>query len=255
VTEVAREHLESPDLEVRAWAAGALGEEGIPALFSVISHGENEQQAAITAIKILATLKHEDAEKALVHGLVIPIEAVRIATLKELIAKQTNFNWASWTNTDWRNQIPRQLLELREIREPASASKELLPLVCEALGLFCDDDLKDDIIEKLSHIARESMESSSIASDAVLQCVVHLQRLGGREEIELLMELSKDGQRPTRQAALKAVRKIQTRLGLSQGDGHLSLTKAQGGEVSIASDKGGLSLSEKEVCDVIVDEV
>ena len=86
--EFARAHLEESDLEVRAWAAEALGEEGIPTLLSIVTKAEADEAAALFALRALASHKHEDAEKGVFHALAMTLDAIRADVIKALIEKQ-----------------------------------------------------------------------------------------------------------------------------------------------------------------------
>tara|TARA_B100000674_G_C37893276_1_gene940047 strand:+ start:59 stop:1471 length:1413 start_codon:yes stop_codon:yes gene_type:complete len=242
--EFARKHLNEPDLEIQAWAAEALGEEGIPTLLSIVIRAEDNELAAILALRALASHKHEDAEKGVFHALSMPVDAIRADVIKALIEKQQNFRWSSWTDTGWRDQIPRRLLELREAKDPSSASQNVLEPLLEALSLFCETQARNEAIQCFTMVIRLALSSPTISLQAVSAAIQGIEKLGGRDQIALLMRVADKGSRQAGKSALRAARSIQERLGLSHGDGHLSLVKDEGGEISIVREQGELSLSE-----------
>jgi hypothetical protein len=241
VEEIARENLTHSDLGIRTLAGKALGEEGIPTLLSVLN-ANTDDEASVAAIKSIISLRCEEAEKRLVDALSMPNHRVVVEALRAIIAKQSDYSWSSWTDTAWRKRIPRLLLDIPLTREPETTDPELLGLVCEALALYCIPDEQEGAVTWLTHIAQDGLRSSPFTLKTLEKSIVALGQLGGRMNVELLAQLADEGKRPIRNAALKATRKIQERLGLSEGDGHLSLIESQGGEVSIAHDVGAVSV-------------
>jgi hypothetical protein len=248
VEEIARENLMHSTMGIRTLAGKALGEEGIPALLSVLN-GNTDEEASVAAVKALASLRCEEADKRLVDALSMPNHRVVSEALKAIIVKQSDYGWSSWTDTAWRNRIPPLLLQLPMARPPETTDPELLGLLCEALPLFCMSDEQEGAVAWLTHIAEAGLGSSPFPPETLEKSVVALGQLGGRKDIELLAQLASEGKRSIQKAALRATGKIQERLGLSAGDGHLSLLNSQGGEVSIASDVGAVSVIEEEVHD------
>ena len=112
------------------------------------------------------------------------------------------------------------------------------------MSLFCESQARNEAVQCFAMVLNLSLSSSTISPQAAAAAIQGIEKLGGRDQIALLMRVADKGPRHAGKSALRAARSIQDRLGLSHGDGHLSLVETEGGEVSIVREQGELSLSE-----------